>query len=89
MASSNLDAALRERIVADFCTVLKDQYVYPELGAVIGNSLKQKLQNGEYESFDISELFATKLTEDVQEVRVSLIQLVHFANKPRPVGTYT
>lgn len=73
MAYSNLTAEFRESIIVDFCRVLKDQYVYPDLGAVIADSLKQKLQNGDYDSFDKSELFAVKLTEDVQEVRPCLI----------------
>lgn len=89
MSSSKLTAALRDRIIADFCTALKDQYVYPDLGDVIGDFLNKKLRDGEYGSFETSESFATRLTEDVQEVGFCLIQFVSIANEPRLVETYT
>lgn len=89
MSSSNLTATLRSKIIADFCAVVKDQYVYPDLGEVISRSLKQKLQSGEYDSFESSEAFATRLTEDVQEVRICFIWHEEIVNKFRLATTCT
>lgn len=68
MSCSKLTATLREKIITDFLVVLRAQYVYPDLSEKIGDSLVYKLENEVYDSFDTSESFATKLTEDVQEV---------------------
>lgn len=60
-----LTTVLRRKIVDGLAEVLQQQYVSPESGEEIIRALRSHLDRGEYETFEDSEKFARRLTEDL------------------------
>jgi hypothetical protein len=62
-----LDSSLRRKLVDSINKVLLEQYVEPELGEKMANALNAHFESGDYDSFENSEKFAQRLTEDLRE----------------------
>ena len=64
-----LTPELRRTIVRDISTVVRNQYIFPDIGEKMIRDLNAKAQDGgEYEDYQDAELFAQRLTSDMQAV---------------------
>ncbi len=61
-----LTKELRQKLVEEIVGVLRDEYVYPQRGEAIILVLEEKLQSGEYDSFEDSEKFSWQLNSDLR-----------------------
>ena len=66
--STTLDAEARQRAVRNIAEVLRDRYVFPDLGVEAGDLVLGHLESGAYD--DLTEVlpFAERLTADLQSV---------------------
>ncbi len=84
-AAEPLDAAGRGEIVTALARQLDDFYVYPEVAAAMGQSLRAKLQAGGYDSIDDPRAFADALTADLRAVSHDKHLRVVSGDNPRPM----
>lgn len=54
-------------IIEKIAKQLKDYYVFPEVGSKAGEYIRLQLKNKEYLGYDSLDLFADRLTDDLQE----------------------
>jgi hypothetical protein len=68
-ALRTLTPELRRTIIEDISLVIHNQYIFPDIGRKMIYNLNVKAKDGgEYESYEEAELFAQKLTADLQAV---------------------
>lgn len=60
-----LDSSLRRKVVDSFARALKEEYVDPVEGAKLADIIMLHLEEGQYDSFEDSDLFAERLTKDL------------------------
>ena len=63
-----LDTAERQRIVDGAASKLNEFYVYPDLAKKMADALRAHQQAGDYESFSDPDVFASRLTGDLQGI---------------------
>jgi retinol-binding protein 3 len=63
-----LDGAERERIVEAAAAKLNEYYVYAEIAKKMANALNKHLKNGDYNEITEGDVFAARLTTDLQDV---------------------
>jgi len=63
-----LDGAERERIVEAAAARLNEYYVYAETAKKMANALNKHLKNGDYNEITEGDVFASRLTTDLQDV---------------------
>lgn len=63
-----LDAAERQRVIDGVAKNLKDSYVYPELAQKMDDAIRANQKRGDYDSIIDPDVFASRLTKDLQAV---------------------
>ena len=66
--SFKIDAATRARVIDGAIAKLNQSYVYPETAKKMGEALRSQQKRGEYDAISDGNVFAAKLTDDLQEV---------------------
>jgi hypothetical protein len=81
-----LTSVLRQKVVHGLAKVIREQYIYPELGRDIIGALETHLKNGQYEAYSNSEDFAQRLTEDIQAAGHDKHMSIDFDEPPEDEG---
>jgi hypothetical protein len=81
-----LTSVLRQKVVHGLAKVIREQYIYPELGGDIIGALETHLKNGQYEAYSNSEDFAQRLTEDIQAAGHDKHMSIDFDEPPEDEG---
>ncbi|KAH8765178.1 ClpP/crotonase-like domain-containing protein [Hyaloscypha finlandica] len=81
-----LTSVLRQKVVHGLAKVIREQYIYPELGRDIIGALETYLKNGQYEAYSNSEDFAQRLTEDIQAAGHDKHMSIDFDEPPEDEG---
>lgn len=81
-----LTNVLRRKIVHGLAKVIREQYIYPELGRNIIGALETHLKNGEYEAYANSEDFSRRLTEDMHAAVHDKHMSIDFDEPPEDEG---
>ena len=63
----SIDATVRQSVIDVLLKQLNDYYVFPEVAARIGTTLRAKQKRGGYDSITDAEVFANLLTADLRE----------------------
>lgn len=63
-----LDNGTKEKIIKKLSVMMKNNYVYPETAEKMSSHLKSLLLSNAYDSINDPEMFAEKLTNDVQSI---------------------
>jgi hypothetical protein len=63
-----IDSATRARVIDGAVTNLNEFYVYPEVAKKMGEALRAHQKNGDYDSIDDADTFASLLTDHLEEV---------------------
>lgn len=58
----------KEETIVDVCNLLKEHYVYPDIAAIICDTLQKSLKSGRYDNATNFELFTTMLNSDFRRV---------------------
>jgi hypothetical protein len=81
-----LTSVLRRKIVHGLAKVIREQYVYPELGRDIIIALETHFKNGEYDAYENGEDFAQRLTEDMHAAGHDKHMSIDFDEPPEDEG---
>lgn len=65
---ATLDAALKREAVETGARILRDRYIFPDVGEQTAQALEAALADGRYDELSDYSTFATRLTEDLQAV---------------------
>jgi hypothetical protein len=68
VADFKIDAAERGRVIDSAIAKLNESYVFPETAKRMGDSVRARLERGEYDAVTNGATFASLLTEDLQAV---------------------
>ncbi|HEU4594202.1 MAG TPA: S41 family peptidase [Pyrinomonadaceae bacterium] len=79
-----LDAAARAEVVESIIKRLGEAYVFPEVAAKMGESLRKRVADKEYEQVTSAREFAAKLTADLQAVSRDKHLRVRYSHQPIP-----
>ncbi len=79
-----VDAAARKEVLDAVSKRLNESYVFPDVAAKMGEALRARAANGEYEQITSAKEFARKLTADLQEVSRDKHLRVRYSNRPIP-----
>jgi hypothetical protein len=82
--SFKIDAATRARVIDGAIAQLNEFYVFPETAKKMGEVVKAKQKKGDYDSITDGDAFATRLTENFQEVSHDKHLHVNFSPAPMP-----
>ena len=63
-----VDEATKQQVVRELGTLLRDRYVFPDVGEKTARHIASRLAAGAYESADVAPEFAQALTRDLQEI---------------------
>jgi len=63
-----LDAAERQRVIDGVAKNLKESYVYPDLAQKMEDAIRAHQRRGEYDAITDPDVFASRLTKDLQAV---------------------
>jgi hypothetical protein len=85
-AAPPLDAAGRAEIITALARQLDDFYVYPDVAAAMGQSLRAKQQAGGYDTIDDAKAFADALTADLRAVSHDKHVRVGSVDTPHPMA---
>jgi C-terminal processing protease CtpA/Prc len=85
--SPSIDAATRASIVDALIKQLNDYYVFPDVAAKIGTSLRAKQQRGGYDSITDADTLANVLTADLREAGQDKHLRVNASATPRSAAT--
>jgi pimeloyl-ACP methyl ester carboxylesterase len=80
-----IDAAERARVVAGAGAQLDSSYVFPEVAARIGDTLRARLARGAYDTYDNGLTFALRLNDDVRALSHDKHMRVDYSVKPIPI----
>jgi len=62
-----LSSQLKEKIIGEISTVLGEKYINPVQGEALISILKDNLQTGQYDTFENSQEFAWRLSQDLSD----------------------
>ena len=79
-----IDAAMRTRVIDGMLKRLNDSYVFPEVAKKMEQSILERVRKQEYDQITSAKEFATKLTNDLQEVSHDKHLRVRYSNRPIP-----
>ena len=79
-----VDAATRTRVIDGAIAKLNELYVFPETAKKMEEAVRARQKKGEYDSVTDGEAFATRLTENFQEVSHDKHLRVDFSPAPMP-----
>jgi hypothetical protein len=79
-----IDAATRTRVIDGAIAQLNEFYVFPETAKKMGEAVKARQKNGEYDSQTDGDAFSKMLTENFQEVSHDKHLRVDFSPAPMP-----
>lgn len=79
-----IDAATRTKVIDAILKRLNDSYVFPEIAKKMDQSIHERLNKKEYDQITSSKEFATKLTNDLQEVSHDKHLRVRYSNEVIP-----
>jgi len=82
-----IDAATRSAVIGNLINELNDGYIFAEKAKVIEVDLRKRLRNGEYDVITDSQMFAEKLTKDLQLVSKDKHLTVRYSVEPLPLRT--
>lgn len=85
-ADFHIDGSERARVVAGAISNLAEYYVFPDVAAKMGDTVKARLEHGEYDSISNGLVFASRLTDDFQSVSHDKHLRVNFSPAPLPDG---
>jgi hypothetical protein len=83
--SLRIDAAERARVIAGATAQLDSFYVFPEVAARIGDTLRERLARGEYDRYDNGFTFALRLNGDLRALSHDKHMRVEYSGQPAPV----
>jgi hypothetical protein len=83
--SLQIDAAERARVIAGAAAQLDSFYVFPEVAARIGDTLRERLARGEYDRYDNGFTFAMRLNGDVRALSHDKHMRVDYSAQHAPV----
>lgn len=63
-----LDTAARQRVLDGVVSALKEYYVYPETAQKMADAVRDRQKKGAYDGLTDGDAFASKLTDDLQDV---------------------
>jgi hypothetical protein len=84
--SFTIDAAARSRVIDGVIANLNEFYVFPEVAKKMETAIRTKQKAGEYDLVIEGEVFATTLTEQLQDVSHDKHLRVDFSPFPVPEG---
>jgi len=67
-AAPPLDSASRRQVIDSVLKLLRETYVYPEVAQKMEAAIRERLRKGEYEDIGEGNLFAQRLTKNLQDV---------------------
>jgi C-terminal processing protease CtpA/Prc len=76
-----VDAATRTKVIDAILKRLNDSYVFPEVAKKMEQSIHERVNKKEYDQITSSKEFATKLTNDLQEVSHDKHLRVRYSNQ--------
>ena len=79
-----VDSAARKEVVEAVVKRLGESYVFPDVAAKMGESLRKRVADKEYEQITSAKEFAKKLTADLQEVSRDKHLRVRYSHRPIP-----
>ncbi|HSD47101.1 MAG TPA: S41 family peptidase [Pyrinomonadaceae bacterium] len=79
-----IDAATRTQVIDGVLKRLNDSYVFPEVAKKMEQSVRERVRKQEYDQITSAKEFATKLTNDLQEVSHDKHLRVRYSNRPIP-----
>src|SRR5215208_933054 len=79
-----IDAATRTQVIDGVLKRLNDSYVFPEIAKKMEQSILERLRKTEYDQITSAKEFATKLTNDLQEVSHDKHLRVRYSDRPIP-----
>jgi hypothetical protein len=63
-----IDAATKDEVITKVADLMRDHYVFPEVGAKMGEFIRGKHGNGDYDSYQDLKDFCRRVTTDLREV---------------------
>jgi retinol-binding protein 3 len=82
--SFTIDAATRARVIDGAIANLNEFYVFPDIAKKMEDALRTRQKRGEYDSITDGEVFASTLTQNLQEVSHDKHLRVNFSPLPLP-----
>lgn len=82
-----IEKATRTEVIEGILKRLNESYVFPETAKKMEESIRARVQRGEYEQISSALEFAKKLTADLQEVSRDKHLRVRFSRNPIPMRT--
>lgn len=79
-----IDAAARAEVVERVIKRLGEAYVFPDVAAKMGDALRKRVADKEYEQITSAKEFAAKLTADLQAVSRDKHLRVRYSHRPIP-----
>src|SRR3989442_11624660 len=84
--SMKIDPATRARVIDGAVASLNEFYVFPETAKKMEAALRARQKKGEYDAVEDAEMFARRLTEDLQEISHDKHLRVNFVPMALPKG---
>ena len=81
-----IDAATRARVIDGAVANLNEFYVFPETAKKMEEALRARQKKGAYDAVDDADMFARRLTEDLQEISHDKHLRVNFVPMALPKG---
>src|ERR1051326_859406 len=79
-----IDAATRTQVIDGVLKRLNDSYVFPETAKKMEQSIRERVSKKEYDQITSAKEFATKLTNDLQDVSHDKHLRVRYSYNPVP-----
>ena len=79
-----IDAATRTQVIDGILKRLNDSYVFPETAKKMEQAIRERVSRKEYDQITSSKEFATKLTNDLQDVSHDKHLRVRYSYNPLP-----
>lgn len=79
-----IDAATRTQVIDGILKRLNDSYVFPDIAKKMEQSIRERVEKKEYDQITSSKEFATRLTNDLQEVSHDKHLRVRYSNQAIP-----
>jgi len=79
-----IDAATRTQVIDGILKRLNDSYVFPDIAKKMEQSIRERVAKKEYDQITSSKEFATKLTNDLQEVSHDKHLRIRYSNQVIP-----
>lgn len=77
--SNELSGKEKIEVIKSICSLLQTKYVFPEVAEKISTFLNTNIENGNYKSIIQPQVFAKRLTQDIQSINNDPHLLVTFA----------